>query len=71
VNKKLKKTMDTIDKTRMQIEQLQARMQELEEARIALENEEFITAVRAAGLTPDQLAMVLQRFQGGEHDENL
>jgi flagellar basal body P-ring protein FlgI len=71
VNQKLKKTMDTIDKTRMQIEQLQARMQELEEARIALENEEFITAVRAAGLTPDQLAMVLQRFQGGEHDENL
>lgn len=71
MNQKLKKTMDTIDKTRMQIEQLQARMQELEEARIALENEEFITAVRAAGLTPDQLAMVLQRFQGGEHDENL
>ena len=63
MNTKLTKTMHELEKVRAKLEHLQAQMKDLEETKTKQENEEFIRLVRAAGLSPDELELLLN---GGE-----
>ncbi len=65
MNQKLKETMDTLEKLQFQMEQIRQKIREAEDAKIQLENEEFVSLVRSAGLTPDELAAVLRQYKGG------
>ena len=60
MNPKIKKIDKEYEKNAAKIAELQARQKELETQRLELENLDIIGLVRSVGLTPDQLAAILQ-----------
>jgi len=60
LNPKIKKIDSEYEKNAAKITELQARQRELEEERTNLENLDIIGLVRGMGLTPDQLAALIQ-----------
>ena len=60
MNPKIKKIDAEYEKNAAKIAKLQARQKELEEERLELENTDIIGLVRSTGLTPDQLAALIQ-----------
>ena len=60
MNPKIKKIDSEYEKNAAKITELQARQRELEEQRTNLENLDIIGLVRGMGLTPDQLAALIQ-----------
>ena len=59
-NVKIKKIDAEYEKNAAKITELQARQRELEKQRMELENLDIIGLVRGMGLTPDQLAAIIQ-----------
>ena len=60
MNPKIKKIDAEYEKNAAKITELQARQRELEKQRLELENLDIIGMVRSMGLTPDQLAALIQ-----------
>ena len=60
MNPKIKKIDSEYDKNAAKITELQARQRELEKQRLELEDLDIIGIVRNMGLTPDQLAALIQ-----------
>ena len=60
MNPKIKKIDTEYEKNAAKITELQARQRELEKQRLELENLDIIGMVRNMGLTPDQLAALIQ-----------
>lgn len=60
MNPKIKKIDSEYEKNAAKITELQARQRELEKQRLELENLDIIGIVRNMGLTPDQLAALIQ-----------
>ena len=60
MNPKIKKIDSEYEKNAAKITELQARQRELEKQRLELENLDIIGIVRNMGLTPDQLAALVQ-----------
>ena len=60
MNPKIKKIDNEYEKNAAKITELQARQRELEKQRLELENLDIIGIVRNMGLTPDQLAALIQ-----------
>lgn len=60
MNPKIKKIDSEYEKNAAKITELQARQRELEKQRMELENLDIIGLVRSMGLTPDQLAALIQ-----------
>ena len=60
MNPKIKKIDAEYEKNAAKITELQARQRELEKQRLELENLDIIGIVRNMGLTPDQLAALIQ-----------
>ena len=60
MNPKIKKIDTEYEKNAAKITKLQARQKELEAERLELENTDIIGLVRSMGLTPDQLAVLIQ-----------
>ena len=60
MNPKIKKIDAEYSKNAAKITELQERQKELEKQRLELENLDIIGIVRNVGLTPDQLAAILQ-----------
>ena len=60
MNPKIKKIDKEYEKNAEKITELQARQRELEKQRMELENLDIIGLVRGMGLTPDQLAALIQ-----------
>ena len=60
MNPKIKKIDTEYEKNAAKITELQARQRELEKQRLELENLDIIGIVRNMGLTPDQLAALIQ-----------
>ena len=60
MNPKIKKIDAEYEKNAAKITRLQARQRELEKERLELENTDIIGLVRGMGLTPDQLAALIQ-----------
>ena len=60
MNPKIKKIDNEYEKNAAKITELQARQRELEKQRLELENLDIIGIVRNMGLTPDQLAALVQ-----------
>ena len=60
MNPKIKKIDNEYEKNAAKITELQARQRELEKQRLELENLDIIGMVRSMGLTPDQLAALIQ-----------
>ena len=60
MNPKIKKINAEYQKNAAKIDELQARQAELEKQRTELENLDIIGRVRGMGLTPDQLAALIQ-----------
>ena len=60
MNPKIKKIDNEYEKNAAKITELQARQRELEKQRLELENLDIIGMVRNMGLTPDQLAALIQ-----------
>ena len=58
-----------IRKNAAKITELQARQRELEKQRLELENLDIIGMVRSMGLTPDQLAALIQGVRPTETKE--
>ena len=71
MNPKIKKIDAEYEKNAAKITELQERQRELEKQRLELENTDIIGIVRSMGLTPDQLAALLQsgRKEGAHHAE--
>ena len=80
MNPKIKKIDTEYEKNAAKITELQERQRELEKQRLELENLDIIGLVRSMGLTPDQLAALIQsskpaatgeeRKGDGNHAEN-
>ena len=74
MNPKIKKIDAEYEKNAAKITELQERQKELEKQRLELENLDIIGLVRSMGLTPDQLAALIQngagRREGGDHAED-
>ena len=80
MNPKIKKIDTEYEKNAAKITELQERQRELEKQRLELENLDIIGIVRNMGLTPDQLAALIQsskpaatgaeRKGDGNHAEN-
>ena len=60
MNPKIKKIDNEYEKNAAKITELQARQRELEKQRLELENLDIIGIARNMGLTPDQLAALIQ-----------
>ncbi len=60
MNPKIKKIDSEYEKNAAKITELQERQRELEKQRLELENLDIIGIVRNMGLTPDQLAALIQ-----------
>ena len=60
MNPKIKKIDAEYEKNAAKITKLQERQKELEAERLELENTDIIGIVRSMGLTPDQLAALVQ-----------
>lgn len=60
MNPKIKKIDSEYEKNAAKITELQTRQRELEKQRLELENLDIIGIVRNMGLTPDQLAALIQ-----------
>ena len=60
MNPKIKKIDSEYEKNAAKVTELQARQRELEKQRLELENLDIIGIVRNMGLTPDQLAALVQ-----------
>ena len=60
MNPKIKKIDIEYEKNAAKITELQERQRELEKLRLELENLDIIGIVRNMGLTPDQLAALIQ-----------
>ena len=60
MNPKIKKIDAEYEKNAAKITRLQKRQRELEKERLELENTDIIGLVRGMGLTPDQLAALIQ-----------
>ena len=60
MNPKIKKIDNEYEKNAAKITELQARQRELEKQRLERENLDIIGIVRNMGLTPDQLAALIQ-----------
>lgn len=60
MNPKIKKIDSEYEKNAAKITELQTRQRELEKQRLELENLDIIGMVRSMGLTPDQLAALIQ-----------
>ena len=60
MNPKIKKIDSEYEKNAAKITELQERQRELEKQRLELENLDIIGMVRSMGLTPDQLAALIQ-----------
>ncbi len=60
MNPKIKKIDTEYEKNAAKIAELQARQAELSKQRTELENTDIIGLVRGVGLTPDQLAVLIQ-----------
>lgn len=60
MNPKIKKIDAEYEKNAAKITELQERQRELEKQRLELENLDIIGLVRSMGLTPDQLAALIQ-----------
>ena len=60
MNPKIKKIDAEYEKNAAKITKLQERQKELEAERLELENTDIIGLVRSMGLTPDQLAALIQ-----------
>ena len=60
MNPKIKKIDSEYEKNAAKITELQERQKELEKQRLELENLDIIGLVRGMGLTPDQLAALIQ-----------
>ena len=79
MNPKIRKIDTEYEKNAAKITELQERQRELEKQRLELENLDIIGLVRSMGLTPDQLAALIQnsrtaagaeRKEGGDHAED-
>ena len=66
MNPKIKKIDSEYEKNAAKITELQARQRELEKQRLELENLDIIGMVRSMGLTPDQLAALIQGARPAE-----
>ncbi len=60
MNPKIRKIDAEYEKNAAKITELQERQKELEKLRLELENTDIIGLVRSMGLTPDQLAALIQ-----------
>lgn len=69
MNPKIKKIDAEYEKNAAKITELQARQRELEKQRLELENLDIIGMVRSMGLTPDQLAALIQGARSNEKKE--
>ena len=69
MNPKIKKIDAEYEKNAAKITELQARQRELEKQRLELENLDIIGIVRNMGLTPDQLAALIQGARSNEKKE--
>ena len=69
MNPKIKKIDNEYEKNAAKITELQARQRELEKQRLELENLDIIGMVRSMGLTPDQLAALIQGVRPTETKE--
>ncbi len=67
MNPKIKKIDAEYEKNAAKITELQARQKELEKQRLELENTDIIGLVRSMGLTPDQLAALIQSSKAAAH----
>ena len=56
MNPKIQKTINEIEKTKVKITELQARLQTLETQRIDMENTEIVGLFRSANVAPQDLA---------------
>lgn len=66
--KALKKVNNEIEKIEAQLALLQARLQELKEQRIQLENAEMIAAIRNANFNAGDMLAVIQAVKNGGTD---
>ncbi len=69
MNPKIKKIDSEYEKNAAKITELQERQRELEKQRLELENLDIIGMVRSMGLTPDQLAALIQGARSAEKKE--
>ena len=69
MNPKIKKINAEYQKNAAKIDELQARQAELTKQRTELENLDIIGMVRSMGLTPDQLAALIQGARSNEKKE--
>ena len=69
MNPKIKKIDAEYEKNAAKITELQARQRELEKQGLELENLDIIGMVRNMGLTPDQLAALIQGVRPTETKE--
>ncbi len=69
MNPKIKKIDAEYEKNAAKITELQARQRELEKQGLELENLDIIGMVRNMGLTPDQLAALIQGARPTETKE--
>ena len=69
MNPKIKKIDSEYEKNAAKITELQERQRELEKQRLELENLDIIGMVRSMGLTPDQLAALIQGARSNEKKE--
>lgn len=69
MNPKIKKIDSEYEKNAAKITELQERQRELEKQRLELENLDIIGMVRSMGLTPDQLAALIQGVRPTETKE--
>lgn len=64
MNPKIKKIDAEYEKNAAKITELQARQKELSKERTELENLDIIGIVRSLGVTPDELAALIQASKG-------
>lgn len=64
MNPKIKKINAEYEKNAAKISELQARQKELSKERTELENLDIIGIVRSLGVTPDELAALIQASKG-------
>lgn len=64
MNPKIKKINTEYEKNAAKISELQARQKELSKERTELENLDIIGIVRSLGVTPDELAALIQASKG-------
>ena len=67
MNPKIRKIDAEYERNAAKLTELQARQRELEQQRTELENLDIIGLVRGASLTPDQLAILLEKKEEAAH----